>query len=67
MRNITVIIIFIRDFDQQRDEKRGKKRLLVGISNYFRIYAAGKKEDKGGNKDEKKATRNIRVWSNLCF
>ena len=67
MRNISVIIIFIRDFSSIEERKEQKKRLLVGISNFFRVHAAGKKEDKGGNIDEKKATRNIRVQSNLCF
>jgi hypothetical protein len=55
MRNISVII---RSIEEPKEQT---KRLLVGISDFFRIHAAGKKKDKGGNIDEKKATRNIRV------
>lgn len=41
--------------------------LLVGIRNFFRIHATGEKEDKGGDTDQKQATRQIRMECDVCF
>lgn len=41
--------------------------ILVCICNFFRVHAAGKEEDEGGDTDEKKTAGKVWVQCDLGF